>query len=389
MRLSNEEIHKIMEKNDCKYTLSWSKLNTFVEAPYSFYLKYVHNPRIPEEKRNSYAFLGDVVHSGLEAFYAGTKDIDTIIDDFETKIMEQRLSDMNFVKDEDKNSKIEQNYYSCIKHFLKNYKRKSKNSKLEVFVGYKFNDYFMQGYIDHMYPLIDENNYQYVVIEDFKTSTLYSGAKIEQNSGQLKLYAYMIHKNYNIPIDSIKIGWNFLKYVGVDIEQKNGKVKESKILRNELPDKLFQKMKTWAKHFKYSDDDIVKFYDIMKNNNEEFKDVNIFDGIPTEIAEKFNMHDCFVEIPFDEQVLTNFIQYVSDTIEDMSNKINLYKVTKDDKIFWSNIDASNSFYYLNLCGYTSKHHLPLREYLNKISSFEGTPNKQIDDDVMEFLFKNT
>ena len=48
MRLSNEEIHKIMEKNDCKYTLSWSKLNTFVEDPYSFYLKYVHNPRIPE-----------------------------------------------------------------------------------------------------------------------------------------------------------------------------------------------------------------------------------------------------------------------------------------------------------------------------------------------------
>ena len=76
------------------------------------------------------------------------------------------------------------------------------------------------------------------------------------------------------------------------------------------------------------------------------------------------------------------------TIMDLLNLIKT-KVTKDDKIFWSNIDASNSFYYLNLCGYTSKHHLPLREYLNKLSSFEGTPNKQIDDDVMEFLFKNT
>lgn len=387
MRLSNDEIHKKVEENGCKYTLSWSKLNTFVEDPFSFYLKYVHNPRIPEEKQNSYAFLGDVVHSGLESFYSGEKSLDIIIKEFEDKIMEQSCSDINFVKDQDKNAKIEQNYYSCIKHFFKNYKRKSDYSKLEVFVGMKFNDYFMQGYIDHMYPIIDNDN-EFLVIEDFKTSTLYSGDKIQQNSGQLKLYAYMIHKNYNIPINKIKIGWNFLKYVGVNIKQKNGNIKESKILRNEIPEKLLSKLKTWGKHFKYSDEEIQEFYNILKKNNDEYKDVNIFDGIPKEIAENFEIHDCFVEIPLDDNILNDFIKYVSDTIEEMSSKIELYKVTNDDKLFWKEVNASNSFFFLNLCGYTAKHHLPLREYLEKTASFDGPSDNKIDDDVMNFLFNN-
>ena len=45
-------------------------------------------------------------------------------------------------------------------------------------------------------------------------------------------------------------------------------------------------------------------------------------------------------------------------------------------------------HFLNLCGYTAKNHLPLREYLEKISSFEGQENKKIDDDIMNFLFNN-
>ena len=55
-----------------------------------------------------------------------------------------------------------------------------------------FDHYYMQGYIDHVYPLIveeDGKNKTYVVIEDFKTSTAYSGKAIDEKAGQLKLYA--------------------------------------------------------------------------------------------------------------------------------------------------------------------------------------------------------
>ena len=78
MRLSRDEIYKKMTENGCHHTMSWSKFNTFIEDPYSFYLKYVHDPRIPEERQNSYAFLGDIVHNGLESLYDGSKTMDQI-----------------------------------------------------------------------------------------------------------------------------------------------------------------------------------------------------------------------------------------------------------------------------------------------------------------------
>ena len=50
MRLNREEINKIMVKNDCTDTLSWSKFNTHITDLFSFYLKYIRN--IKEEKSN-------------------------------------------------------------------------------------------------------------------------------------------------------------------------------------------------------------------------------------------------------------------------------------------------------------------------------------------------
>ena len=409
MRLSRDDIYKKMTENGCHHTMSWSKFNTFIEDPYSFYLKYVHDPRIPEERQNSYAFLGDIVHNGLEALYEGSKTMDQIIQEFENKFTEQRMSSINFVSDEEKNKKIEEGYYTCIKHFFNNYEKVSKDSKLEIFVGWKFGDYFMQGYIDHMYPFT-ENTYKtdengetikdendnpiiestipYLAIEDFKTSTIYSGEKIKQNSGQLKLYAYMISKMYNIPIKSIRIGWNFLKYVSVDIEQKNGKVKTSHILRNEIPEALSTKTKMWAKHFKYSEEEINEFYNIMCKNASEYKDKNIFDGIPEEISQKFKIKDCIVTIPIDDEIIDEFIKYIETTIKEIDQKIMLFKVTKDEKLFWSEITKSNSFYYFNLCGYTAKNHKPLKEYLDKISTFEDSPKEdlKLGNDVLNMLF---
>lgn len=407
MRLSNEELQKKIEENGCKYSLSWSKLNVYISDKYSYLLKYIKH--IPEERSNSYAFLGNIVHNGLEDLYEGTKTIDEIIQTFEDKFTEQRMSSINFVKDEEKNKKIEEGYYTCIKHFFHNYEKVSKDSKLEIFVGWKFGDYFMQGYIDHMYPtqeyiykldengelVKDENNnpivektLPFITIEDFKTSTIYTGAKIKQNSGQLKLYAYMVSKMYNIPIEYIKLNWNFLKYVSIDIQQKNGKIKTSHILRNDIPTALSTKMKMWAKAFKYSDDEIENFYNILCKNASEYKDKNIFDGIPEEISEKFVIRDCTVNIPIDAESMEEFIKYINDTIKEMDQKIMLYKVSKDEKLFWSEITKNNSFYYLNLCGYTAKNHKPLKEYLDKISTFEESPseNYTLSDDVMNMLF---
>lgn len=400
MRFTYAETQQKMKENGCRETLSWSKLNTFVEDPFSYYLRYIK--KIKEEKQNAYAYFGDIVHHGLEDFYNG-KDMNEVIVDFDNKFLAQSMSDIKFVSDSEKNSKIENDYYTCIKHFLHNYKKVSNQSKLEIFVGLKMGDYYMNGYIDHTYPLsetiavekdgkvINTFNKQYIVIEDFKTSTIYSGKKIETNSGQLKLYCYMIHKMYNIPIDSIKTGWNFLKYVSIDIEQLNGKIKTSNVLRNEIPDAISTKIKSWGKKLKYSPEEIEDFIKIILKNSEEYKDINILDGLPDDIVSKFNIRDCFVEVPINEEILMNFIKYVEEQIKIMDEKVKLYSVTQDSNLFWTEVNKSNSFYFLNLCGYTSKYHLPLRKYLENLQTFENNNStnvkaNKVEDDILSLLF---
>ena len=395
MRLSKEELTQKIQEAGCKYSLSWSKLNTFVSDPYSFYLKYLKN--VPEERRNAYAFLGDIVHNGLEKFYTEEGyDRQQMIDDFLSGIDTQQSSDVKFMKDEDKNKNIAKKYEDCILHFLHNYQKASPKSKLEQFVGMPFGDYYIQGYIDHIYPLrvqettLDEISVDktYVVIEDFKTSTAYSGKKIEENAGQLKLYAIMLSNNFKIPLSSIKIGWNFLKYVKVEFTQINGKVKDSVIERNILDTELQKRVEKWAKKLKYSEDDISNFFEIMHKNLMEYKNVNILDGLPDNIKDKFIIKDCFVEIPFNQEIADDFKKYVSEQIDNMSNKILSYQITQDDKLFWKEVTKADEFFFWNLCGYTAKNHKPFQEYLNRQNQFDlSTLTKDYEDDVDDDLLK--
>ena len=72
---------------------------------------------------------------------------------------------------------------------------------------------------------------------DWKTSTRYSGKKIDQESGQLLIYAEGIRQALGVPLEDIICEWNFLKYVTVTYEQKNGKKKED-ILKEMLSEKV-------------------------------------------------------------------------------------------------------------------------------------------------------
>ena len=79
----------------------------------------------------------------------------------------------------------------------------------------------MQGYLDFIQTEPDGG----IIITDFKTSTLYRGDKIQNESGQLLVYAEGIRQLLNIPLEMIKCRWNFLKYVDVTVLQANGKWK--------------------------------------------------------------------------------------------------------------------------------------------------------------------
>ena len=76
------------------------------------------------------------------------------------------------------------------------------------------------------------------------------GAKAENESGQLVLYAIGLNQQ-GIPMDKIKIRWNFLKYVTIQYEQKNGTVKTREVERCKIGESLQSNAKTWLKAFGY------------------------------------------------------------------------------------------------------------------------------------------
>ena len=88
----------------------------------------------------------------------------------------------------------------------------------------------------------------------------------------------------NIPLEDISCAWNFLKYVTVTYEQKNGKTKERHIERNQLGESLVNTAKMWIKEFGY-EDDIDLYVDEMILDNS-------IENLPKEVREKFNISDC-------------------------------------------------------------------------------------------------
>lgn len=61
------------------------------------------------------------------------------------------------------------------------------------------------------------------------------------------IYAEGIRQALNIPLEDIVCEWNFLKYVTVTIEQKNGKKKDRYIERNSIGESLINTAKMWLK----------------------------------------------------------------------------------------------------------------------------------------------
>ena len=123
----------------------------------------------------------------------------------------------------------------------------------------------------------------------------------------------------------------------------------------------------------------------MDKNSKEYKDVDILDGLPEDIKCKFVIRDCFVEIPLNEEIADSFKEYVSEQVENMSNKIAAYKLTEDDKIFWKEVTKADEFFFWNLCGYTIKNHKPFKEYVEKQNQFITPLNVNVDDKVDDDL----
>ena len=355
-RLTSEQLQDLMKKEGVDRIWSWSKINCFHTSPYEYYLKYIK--KVKEDRANSiYVTTGGLAHNILEKYYTDQIAYEDMLEQFEDGWMVAvDIADLKFDRtDEEKNVKIKDKYYENLIHFFNNHTVLKKKPIIEQFVKIKVDGNLFQGYIDCCFKDDDDC----INIVDFKTSSIYKGAKAENESGQLVLYALGLNQQ-GVPMDKIKICWNFLKYVSVQCEQKNGKVKTRQIERCEIGESLQANAKTWLNAFGYEPDEYLK----------TMIDTNSIDCLPDEVKSKYVISDCYVYIDLTDELINKWTKHVITVIKDIELREKDYAETHSDACFWDTDESvkEQSYYFANLCSYSRNLHKPYDEYCKKLEA---------------------
>jgi hypothetical protein len=291
--------------------------------------------------------------------------------------------------DENKNEAISKKYHACNIHFLNNFKKIEEIDGIsENHVIIKVGKFLFVGYIDYQHIEVSENNIKQLYITDFKTSTIYSKDKAQNEKMQLLLYS-LGHIQNGWDIDNVKARWCFTKYIGVDVMQKkkiDGEYtwKSRQIERNEIGSKLSASAQMWLKDTKrYSEEEINDFIvDILVTNS--------IDNLPNDVKDKFKISDCYVYIDITKEEIDELVNDFVNTIHEMKIKEGEYSRTKDDKVFWTEVNKDNEYFLAVLSGYSKELHKPYAQYLKEkeldtqgvtFSTDKSKANKLEDDDI--------
>lgn len=354
-RLTSEELQALMKNEGVSRIWSWSKWNCFHTSPYEYFLKYILHKK--EDRTDCiYTTTGGIAHDIMERRYTGKLPYEQMIDDFEDGwVTAFNIAEMKFDRNSpEKNDKISQKYYENLKHFFMNHTPLKYKPVIEQFVKAKIGDNLFQGYIDVCFK-DDEGNFN---ILDWKTSSIYKGKKAENECGQLVVYAIGLSQQ-GIPMDKIRICWNFLKYVSIQYEQANGAIKTREIERCKIGESLQTNAKMWLKKLGYTDqvDDYLKL----------LLDTNGIECLPKEVQEKYVISDCYVYVSLTDELINRWEETIISTINDIELREKDYEETQSDKAFWDTDESveSQSYYFSTLCGYSPNLHLPYKAYLER------------------------
>lgn len=369
---------------------SWSKYHCYKQDHWEAFLKYVLHEK--EDRTNGiYAVSGGYCHDIIEKLYRGEVKYEDMIDLYEDSLLTMNIAELKYDRnDAEKNEKIASKYENCVRHFFRNHNVIKKPHRIEHFITIRISDdIVLQGYIDFLFTekYVDEDGKERtrIIIVDWKTSTRYTGQKIDSECGQLVIYAEGIRQALGIPLEDIVCEWNFLKYVTVTYEQKNGTFKDRYVERNSIGESLVNTAKMWLKHFGY-EDDIDSYVDTMILEN-------TIDCLPDEVREKFVIKDCYVEVPLSEEKIEELKADIIETIHDFREKEKEYRETKDEMLFWQDVTDVDAYRLATLSGYSRKLHKPYDTYLKEQEMFQNNTDDEDDDiessneedDLLSFL----
>lgn len=357
-RLTRDELDKIKLEMNASMLWSWSRYNGYKNDMYGYFLKYIKH--VPEDNNTSiYGICGNKVHDLCELFQGDGITREEMIEEYEDAIYELDVMGYKFDRnDEAKNANISRKYHDCNRHFMRNFKKiDTDTGESEKVITIKVGKFSFIGYEDFKH-VEKRDGVDKLIITDWKTSTIYTGEKINKEKGQLVLYA-LGESQSGWDIKDIIIRWCFTKYVSVIVTEKKGTTKVRHIERNEIGSKLSASAKMWLKDSKsYTEDEIEEYL-------AEMLILNTIENLPQEVQDKFIISDCYVETEFNQSEIDELVADIIKTIIEAKKKEVKYEKTKDDSEFCQVIDKANSYFVATLCGYSSKLHKPYRLYLDE------------------------
>lgn len=365
MRLSYEELNKVKEEYGVDILWSFSRFNCYRTSKYEYMLKYIEKVKENNDKMSAYAPLGTVCHDNIEAYYDGKLSADSLPNEFDDAFtVNIDIAGLCFDRcDSTKNENIKTKYYKNLMHYFENFRPMDVTPKLEQFVTVKVTDGIVfQGYADCL--SIEDG---YCVVTDFKTSSIYKGKKAEKESAQLVLYSEALRQK-GFPKDKIKARWAFLKYVDIDCEQVNGKIKTRTVERAEIGTALSASAKTWLKKLGY-EDDLLVYLDALAQSN----DIKV---LPEDVQKKFVIRDCYVYIDNIWDLYDELKEEIITTIAEINEKTEKYNKLKNtdidaaEHLFWDDDETlkAQSYYFNNLSGYLIPTIKPYKQYLDRINA---------------------
>lgn len=345
--MGEREERIVPKKYQGKEIYSFSRLSTFKNCEYEYWLNYVK--KLPK-LQNCYGDIGGIVHDLVQSIQRNEITNEQAIEEFNQNLLRLELIGRVFPSD-----KVKQNFTECITHFFNNYKvveAEKFEIEREIYTQIGERNIVILGYLDILYHFKDD----VIEIQDYKTSTMFSAKDLPEKSRQLVLYAYALRKDYNIEVTSIK--FNMLKYATVSWQGAT-KLRSVNYQRNQICEKLKNEFKKDLK--KLGKPELEANFIIA-----EAIQTNI---IPEELKDKYQINDCFIEVPLTDESISELENYVDNTVIKITNKDSN---NEDD---WKSTDLNkNSFYCSTLCG-MKKQCKYYKQYIEKnIDDFE--PKKE-------------
>ncbi len=385
---------------------SISRLNTFHNCQYGFYLTYsLHEDR----EDNIYSFAGTKIHDILDRIYNEKKtyDLDDIQDEFDDFMLECSVFGYRFPT-----KKTEENWMSDMIHFVSNYKKlESVPLASEERVLLNLDGIWLQGYVDYQEESEDGN----INIIDWKTSSKFTGARLKEAGRQLLVYK-LAKEAEGKSVD--KVGWFMIKYLNITYQLKNGKYKTSMYRRGRWVEKLSNVLKSYLNDYMFNEASIKLFnnhkeeilklaksdrklsnriddkkYDEMTkvllerhNHDGKYDDLlfeygydeyyiellidesivnNSIENLPTDFQRQFKIEDCLLWYDYTEEDIQETIDYIKDTVEQIESK------DKNNPMDWAaNGITENDFYCNCLCSQRQNCYYTVNDEKRKDSSAE-------------------